>query len=229
MQQKIIIYQSPVLPGNLNGLDTAPGILKDLVESLKRFMQETGIAVVDFGKSMNASEFIQETSLSIPNSDRDKQLHFRIDVLNDAKSFDNQIKTRIIEREGGKIGGIKMTESAMMEIIQLPQDLIIEVIEAKRALDSFIYDLPKEQIFWDYLTLEQGKVKVKKNAEIEITERLTTYASTQQQKFLFEASQLLSKLSELEKAYNVPGLVLKASSAEGANYLFNNEHLTQIR
>jgi hypothetical protein len=226
--EKIIITRSPALAANLNGLATAPGILQNVANVLVRFMQETGITVVDLSQDCTALEFIQDVSEVVPNADKAKQLHFRIDVINDSKLFEAWAKREIIEREGSKLAGIQLTEEAMFQMIQLPSGLILEIIEGLRAVDTFLTELPKEQIFWDYLSIKNGKVHVQPEAEAAITERLTTYANTTQAKFIHAANDLLSQLSELEKSFQVPGLVLKASSLHGNTYKFNSEFLNNV-
>ncbi|HRJ28569.1 MAG TPA: hypothetical protein PLV21_07435 [Cyclobacteriaceae bacterium] len=225
---KIIISKSQALPGNINGLTTGKGILSNLVDVLKKFETETHIPVVNFSVKITAIDFINTLSEVVPNSDRSKQLHFRIDVVNDCKAFESWVKKKIIEREGSKLAGIQMTEEAMFQMIQLPSGLILEMIEGLRNLDSFRAELPKEQIFWDYLSIDKGKVIIQPEAEAAINERLTVYANAAQTKFIHAANDLLRQLSELENTFHAPGIVLKGSSLYGNTYKFNSEYLNHI-
>jgi hypothetical protein len=226
---EIIIYQNPIVECEHEAIQEVPSPLQMQIDAIKESDEFTGLQTIDFIGTIPTIDFIQRIQKILPNRDRQSQLHFESDVLQDELVFKDYIIEKWYEKVKGRIGNVPVPLEVFANTINI-EPVAVQPVRCMHALDRLLYTYRVERRAEKFLTLiniVDGQVVVKDAAEEALIKMYTVYADAKEQSFLTDIKNALTLLGDIEKKHNRPGITHKALSYNGTGYMFNNQILLQ--
>lgn len=221
--EKTVVENLPGLAGNLKGIKTIPSRLQIAVDSFIKLNTDNELPRVSLNG--NAGDVIEKMREIIPNRERLRGQDWLSSRDKDDLELIEQIKDRLYEFHGGRIGGLSVTKEKFVESIQVFSSR--QAIDAIAELDHELSSL-KDRYFLQFITVNDGKVKIAPGAEEKILLQYQVRASHEQEDFYQRVSALLKSINALEADYKVPGLTASSIVLEDHGYAFNTQKLKLI-